>query len=179
MPVNHSPPPLDVSVPSSGGGGNRLYLREDELDRAIDLFGRAHRSLWQAAQERLNAHALGPAHLRALAGIRRLGEAGQGPSVGALQSHLGVRKQSLARVLDELESAGLMRRAPPAGGDRRQRLLALTSAGIEAEQAASAALRDRLAAAFRRVGPDAVAGARGLLAALLTEDDLPASGLEA
>jgi DNA-binding MarR family transcriptional regulator len=170
MPVNHSPPLLDVAGSTSGGAGTRLYLREDELDRAIDLFGRAHRSLWQAAQDRLHAHALGPAHLRALAAVRRLSEAGTGPSVGALQANLGVRKQSLARVLTELETAGLVRRAAPAGGDRRQRLLALTPAGKEAEQAASAALRERLAAAFRRVGPEAVAGARGVLAALLEPD---------
>jgi DNA-binding MarR family transcriptional regulator len=158
MRVNQSRPAPEVS--SEG----RLYLREDELDRAVDLVFAATRRFWKAAETALEAHDLGPAHYRALAAIRRE----EGLTVSALQARLGVRKQSLARVLGELEAAGLAKREP-GKSDRRQRLLALTEAGRAAERAASAALRERLAQVFRSAGADAVAGARAVLAALASE----------
>jgi DNA-binding MarR family transcriptional regulator len=85
--------------------------------------------------------------------------------VKTLQTRLGVRKQSLQRVLNELEDARMLVRAP-GQRDRRERLVTLTEAGREAERAASAALRERLAQVFRLAGADAVAGARAVLAAL-------------
>jgi DNA-binding MarR family transcriptional regulator len=153
MPVNPTIPPPRVD--------GRLYLREDELDRAADLLFRAARQFWRAAEGPLAAKELGPAHYRALAAVRRE----EGLPVKALQARLGVRKQSLQRVLNELEAAGLLVRAP-GERDRRERLLRLTDLGREAERAASAALRERLGQVFRLAGADAVAGARAVLAAL-------------
>jgi DNA-binding MarR family transcriptional regulator len=155
MPVNQPRPGPDAAPEG------RLYLKEDELDRAVDLVFASTRRFWRAAEPALSAHGLGPAHYRALAAIRREENA----PVSELQARLEVRKQSLARVLGELEQAGLIARAPGAE-DRRQRLLRLTPAGREAEREASAALRDRLAQVFRAAGADAVAGARAVLAAL-------------
>lgn len=159
MAVNPTTPPLRPADPARVDG--RLYLREDELDRAAELVFRAARTFWRAAEGPLAEQALGPAHYRALAAIRRE----EGLAVKALQARLGVRKQSLQRVLNELEAAGLLARAPGLR-DRRERLLTLTDLGREAERAASAALRERLGQVFRAAGADAVAGARAVLAAL-------------
>jgi DNA-binding MarR family transcriptional regulator len=144
---------------------SRLYLSEEALDRAVDLLFAATRRFWRAAEGPLAANELGPAHYRALAAIRR----GEGATVSALIARLGVRKQSLARVLNELDGAGLILRLP-GEKDRRERRLLLTDAGREAEAAASRALRDRLALVFRSAGAEAVAGARAVLA-LLAEVD--------
>jgi DNA-binding MarR family transcriptional regulator len=156
MTVNLSNIP-PASAPTAGPEG-RLYLREEELDRAAALIFEASRAFWAAASGPLSEKDLGPAHYRALAAIRRQ----EGLSVGSLQDLLGVRKQSLQRVLGEIEDAGLIVRVV-APGDRRQRQLRLTDAGRSAEQAVSAALRERLLEAFRLAGADAVAGARRVL----------------
>lgn len=153
--------PVNQPRPAAGAVEGRLYLKEDELDRAVDLVFAASRRFWRSAEDALAAHDLGPAHYRALAAIRRE----EGLAVSDLQARLGVRKQSLARVLGELEKAGLIQRAP-GREDRRQRLLTLTDTGREAERDASAALRERLAQVFRAAGADAVSGARAVLAAL-------------
>jgi len=169
MPVNQSRT-VAGALTSAGPGApagpeGRLYLKEDELDRAVDLVFAATRRFWKVAEEALAHHELGPAHYRALAAIRR----DEGLAVSTLQTRLGVRKQSLARVLGELEKAGLIRRE--AGReDRRQRLVTLTAEGREAEREASAALRERLAQVFRAAGAEAVAGARAVLAALAAEE---------
>ncbi|MES1199208.1 MAG: MarR family transcriptional regulator [Pseudomonadota bacterium] len=156
--------PVNQTRPAAGPEG-RLYLKEDELDRAVDLVFAAARHFWKSAEHALAAHDLGPAHYRALAAIRR----SEGLAVSDLQARLGVRKQSLARVLGELEKAGLIAREP-GRQDRRQRLLLLTAAGREAERDASAALRERLAHIFRAAGADAVAGARAVLGALAEDE---------
>lgn len=155
--------PVNQSRPAAAEG--RLYLKEDELDRAVDLVFAATRRFWRAAEDALEAHDLGPAHYRALAAIRR----DEGLPVSRLMAQLGVKKQSLARVLADLEREGLIRR-DPGRDDRRQRLVHLTQAGRDAERAASAALRERLGQVFRAAGADAVAGARAVLAALAAEE---------
>lgn len=158
---------VNQSRPLPGGSPeSRLYLREDELDRAVDLIFAASRRFWKVAENALAKHDLGQAHYRALAAIRRT----KGMSVSELQARLGVRKQSLARVLDELESKGLIARAA-GSNDRRQRLLAMTEAGRAAEREASAALYEHLAKVFRGAGQDAVAGARLVLEALAAEGE--------
>ena len=126
----------------------------------------AARRFWKTAQGPLSEAQLGPAHYRALAAIRRA----EGLSISDLQAALDVRKQSLARTLDELEKAGLIQREP-GRADRRQRLLKLTEAGRAAERATAEALRERLAHVFRLAGADNVAGARIVLAALAAEDE--------
>jgi DNA-binding MarR family transcriptional regulator len=159
MAVNPKPTmPRQADAPGLEG---RLYLREDELDRAAELVFRAARRFWRAAEGPLADQELGPAHYRALAAIRRE----EGLSVKSLQTRLGVRKQSLQRVLNDLEAAGMLSRAP-GQRDRRERLLTLTDSGRDAERAASTALRERLGQVFRLAGADAVAGARAVLAAL-------------
>ena len=164
------PPRAPDPRPDSGRVDGRLYLREDELDRAADLVFRAARRFWRAAEGPLAENELGPAHYRALAAIRRGEGAPGGLPVKQLRALLGVRKQSLQRVLNELEDAKFLVRAPGLR-DRRERLLTLTELGREAERAASAALRERLGQVFRLAGADAVAGARTVLAALAETGD--------
>lgn len=163
MPVNPKQTPTQTLArpPEPIGLESRLYLREDELDRAAELVFRAARRFWRAAEGPLADLDLGPAHYRALAAIRRE----EGLTVKSLQTRLGVRKQSLQRVLNELEEAAMVARQPGVR-DKRERLVTLTDIGREAERAASAALRDRLGQVFRLAGADAVAGARAVLAAL-------------
>jgi DNA-binding MarR family transcriptional regulator len=160
MPVNLTRPIAEPIGPEA-----RLYLKEDELDRAVELVFAATRRFWRAAEGPLEARGLGPAHYRSLAAIRR----DEGLTVSALRGHLDVTKQSLARVLSELEREGLIERVP-GPTDKRQRLLQLTPAGRAAERDASAALRERLAHVFRTAGADAVSGARLVMAALAAED---------
>lgn len=157
--------PVNQSRPSPLAEG-RLYLKEDELDRAVDLVFVASRRFWKYAAEALDARQLGPAHYRALAAVRRE----EGIPVSELQSRLGVRKQSLARVLSELEEGGFLRREP-GQEDRRQRLVFLSEAGREAEREASAALRERLGQVFRTAGAEAVSGARAVWTALAAEPE--------
>jgi DNA-binding MarR family transcriptional regulator len=164
MPVNQTRPAQGAQT--GAAPEQRLYLKEDELDRAVDLVFAAARRFWKSAEGSLALHQLGPAHYRALAAIRRE----ERQPVSALQARLGVRKQSLARVLGELERAGLIQREPGVD-DRRNRLIALTEAGRAAERDASTALRERLGQVFRAAGADAVAGARLVLAALAAEEE--------
>ena len=159
MPVNLRPQP---GAPAADA---RLYLKEEELDRAVELLFAATRRFGRGADPILAARGLGPAHYRALSAIRR----GEGLAVTTLREVLGVRKQSLARVLDDLDAAGLVTRAPGAQ-DRRERRLFLTDAGRAVEAEVSTALRDRLAAVFRTCGAEAVAGARTVWAALAELD---------
>lgn len=162
MPVNLRP---QTGAPAADA---RLYLKEDELDRAVETLFAAARRFARGAEPLLAAHGLGPAHYRALSAIRR----DEGLAVAALREALGVRKQSLARVLAELDQAGLIARA--AGQrDRRERRLHLTPAGRDIEAEVSAALRERLAAVFRLCGAEAVAGARTVWAALAETDAVP------
>jgi len=164
MPVNLRP---QSGAPAADA---RLYLKEEELDRAVEQLFAAARRFGRGAEPLLAARGLGPAHYRALSAIRRA----EGLAVSALREALGVRKQSLARVLDDLDQAGLITRA--AGPtDRRERRLFLTPSGRDVEAEVSAALRERLAAVFRVCGAEAVAGARTVWAALAetTPEDAP------
>jgi DNA-binding MarR family transcriptional regulator len=156
---NMAPPGADF-----GAAEGRLYLRDEELDRGVALIFAASRQFWRVAGAPLEQHDLGQAHYRALAAIRRTPNV----AVGALQRDLGVRKQSLQRVLKELEDAALILRQEDSK-DRRVRLLSLTQAGLEAEQRTSDALRTRLAEVFKSAGPQAVAGMRAVLERLAGE----------
>jgi len=101
----------------------------------------------------LTRHGLGRAHQRALYFIARRPEL----SVSTLIGLLGVTKQSLGRVLDELIERGLVE-TRPGTRDKRQRLLSLTPAGAAIESALFDALRERMAAAYSVAGQGSVTG---------------------
>jgi len=121
-----------------------LFLREDELKRGMELILRANRALADVLDSSLAEAELGHADYRALLLVGRH----PGISISRLQRLLRIRKQSLARVLDHLQTQDLMRR----------RVLKLTDRGADLERMLFGALRARVADAYRRAGADAVGG---------------------
>lgn len=109
--------------------------------------------------------AYGRAHHRAVHFIHR----SPGTTVNNLLSILGVTKQSLNRVLRTLVADGLVE-SKVGKTDKRERHLYLTDAGAELERALSDAQRDRMRAAYRAVGPEAVTGFRQVLEAMMDQD---------
>jgi len=110
----------------------------------------------------LSGLAYGRAHHRAIHFIARA----PGTTVNNLLEILGVTKQSLNRVLRTLVEDGLVE-SEVGKSDRRQRNLNLTEAGHALERRLSDAQRARLRTAFRNAGPEAVAGFRTVLEAMM------------
>jgi Transcriptional regulators len=106
--------------------------------------------------------AYGRAHHRAIHFINRA----PGTTVNNLLNILGVTKQSLNRVLRTLIADGLVE-SKVGRNDKRERHLHLTDAGKALERQLSDAQRARLRAAFREAGPEAVAGFRKVLEAMM------------
>ena len=122
--------------------------------------------LTRAVQQRLTDSGLGLAHFRALYWIGRHPDL----SVSELLAILGVTKQSLGRVLTELEERNLV--ATRIGDrDRRQRLLKLTEEGLAIDTSLFHAARDIMAAAYSKAGQQAVGGFWAVLEGLLPDDE--------
>ncbi|MEO0918742.1 MAG: MarR family transcriptional regulator, partial [Pseudomonadota bacterium] len=77
-----------------------------------------------------------------------------------------VTKQSLNRVLRTLIEDGLVE-SRVGTRDKRERHLFLTEGGQALEAELSTAQRNRMRAAFRQVGPEAVVGFRQVLEAMM------------
>ncbi len=157
MTVNLSHPRRAHSAP---------VTEEEALDRAVGLIFAAQRNFWRAAEEVLAEHGLGPAHYRALFVIRRA----ESQPVSSLRRRLGVRKQSLARVLVDLHRLGMIERRL-GQTDRRNRLLTLTPKGRQAEKEATAALHNELRKVAGRTGPQALAGSYAVLVSMAKRDE--------
>lgn len=82
---------------------------------------------------------------------------------------LGVTKQSLNRVLRTLVEDGLIE-SRVGTRDKRERHLHLTAEGETLERQLSDAQRARMRAAYRAAGPEAVAGFREVLEAMMDSD---------
>ncbi|HWJ69910.1 MAG TPA: helix-turn-helix domain-containing protein [Sphingobium sp.] len=143
-----------------------LFLREEEIRRGIELLHFGHAALTDAADAILARHELGRAHQRALYFIGRQ----PNMSVSALLQLLGITKQSLGRVLDELTARNLVETAPGTR-DRRQRLLRLTATGETIESALFDAVRERMARAYSAAGQGSVTGFWRVLESLLDAED--------
>ncbi len=143
-----------------------LYLREEELTDGVELFFFASRDVGRALDAALLRLGLGRAHARAIHFIARH----PGLSVSDVLGILGITKQSLGRVLKDLQARGLV--ALGRGQkDRRQRLLHLTDGGRVVADELATLQRALFARAFRLAGPDAVAGFRQVLGGLLNEQE--------
>jgi len=151
---------LDSSPPGP------LYLRDRDLEEALDLLVNATRHLTGSARDTLEARGLGMAHYRVLHSLS------QNPSipVAGLLDILEIRKQSLHRVLTPLVDAELVTQAP-GEKDRRQRLLKLSPTGEALVRELTEQARADLAEAFRLAGPAAVAGFRSVLHQLTDTKD--------
>lgn len=135
-----------------------LYLRDQDLEEALDLIVNATRSLTGSAQEGLEDRSYGMAHYRVLHALLR----NPAIPVADLLAHLSIRKQSLHRVLTPLVAEGFVTQAP-GERDRRQRLLRLSKSGEALVRELTEKARADLAEAFRLAGPAAVAGFRSVL----------------
>lgn len=143
-----------------------LFLREEEVRRGIELLIFGGAQVARANDVRLTANNLGRAHARALYFIGR----SPGLSVSALRRLLGVTKQSLGRVLNDLTARAFVE-LRVGDEDRRQRHLYLTSAGEELEGALFEAMRSRMAAAYSAAGQQAVGGFWQVLQGLIPIED--------
>lgn len=130
-----------------------LFLREAEVRRGLELMFAAQAELARAVAPILADAKLGRAHQRALYFIGRQPDL----TVGALLTRLGITKQSLNRVLNDLIERALVD-MHVGRDDRRQRLLRLTDSGTALEAALFEAMRARMATAYAQAGQQAVGG---------------------
>ena len=140
-----------VSPPSPAA--SPLFLREEEIRRGIELLHFGQTEIARSIDSQLATLGLGRAHQRALYFIARRPEI----NVSALLDLLGITKQSLGRVLDELTERGLLETLPGTR-DRRQRLLRLTAEGARIETELFETIRERMAAAYSQAGQGSVTG---------------------
>ncbi len=137
-------------------------LGEAEMRLAQDLLFFAYRDFTNVADQVLEELELGRAHHRALHYIGR----NPGITVSGLLAILRITKQSLARVLNALVDQGYVSQAP-GFEDRRLRLLTLTEQGRALESRLFEAQREKLSAAYRAAGPQAVQGFRAVMRAMM------------
>ena len=155
-------PPLRITPASP------LFLREDEIRRGIELLYFGYTAMIRGADAILEAQGFGRAHHRALYFIARR----PGLSVGELIGLLGITKQSLGRVLTELQARDLVEQAIGTT-DRRQRLLSLTTAGTALETRLFIELERSMARAYGEAGQQAVTGFWSVLMGLVPPEDRP------
>ena len=145
-----------------------LFLREDEIRRGIELLYFGYTSMIRGADAILEAQGLGRAHHRSLYFIARR----PGLSVGELISLLGITKQSLGRVLNDLGNRELVEQRVGVT-DRRQRLLTLTASGAALEARLFTDLERSMARAYCEAGQQAVTGFWAVLMGLVPPADRP------
>ncbi|MEP2919524.1 MarR family transcriptional regulator [Sulfitobacter sp.] len=153
---------MDRRGSSSHSGEALLFLTDEQLRQGIEAMFFAYRGFTADPDRILSDLAYGRAHHRALHFIGRA----PGTTVNNLLNILGVTKQSLNRVLRTLIADGLVQSAV-GRQDKRERHLNLTQEGRTLEQTLSDAQRARMRAAYRDAGPDAVAGFRTVLEAMM------------
>ena len=152
----------DGRNPSAHHGENLLFLTDEQLRQGIEAMFFAYRGFTADPDRILADMAYGRAHHRAIHFINRA----HGTTVNNLLNILGVTKQSLNRVLRTLIEQGLVE-SKVGKNDKRERHLFLTEEGRKLEQTLSDAQRARMRSAFRDAGPEAVAGFRTVLEAMM------------
>jgi DNA-binding MarR family transcriptional regulator len=162
---------MDRRPSSPATGEALLFLTDEHLRQGIEAMFFAYRGFTADPDRILADMAYGRAHHRAIHFIGRA----PGTTVNNLLNILGVTKQSLNRVLRTLIADGLVE-SKVGRQDKRERHLNLTQAGRTLEQTLSDAQRARMRAAFRDAGPDAVAGFRTVLEAMMDNEMLNSYG---
>jgi len=153
---------------SSPFGASPQFLREAELRRGIELLYFGYANMIRGADNLLKDRGLGRAHHRALYFIARRPDM----PVSDLLLLLGITKQSLSRVLGDLQAQGHVEQTVGAR-DRRQRLLRLTETGAALEAALFDELRDGMARAYSVAGQASVTGFWTVLTGLIPAADRP------
>jgi DNA-binding MarR family transcriptional regulator len=144
------------------GSESLLFLTDEQLRKGIEAMFFAYRGFTADPDRILDHYDYGRAHHRALHFINRF----PGTTVNNLLAILGVTKQSLNRVLRTLIGDGLVE-SRVGTRDKRERHLYLTDRGGDLERELSEAQRRRMRAAYRKAGPEAVAGFRQVLEAMM------------
>ncbi|WP_375229294.1 MarR family winged helix-turn-helix transcriptional regulator [Roseobacter sp. S98] len=152
-------------APAGYRNENLLFLTDEQLRQGIEAMFFAYRGFTADPDRILSDMAYGRAHHRAVHFINRA----PGTTVNNLLNILGVTKQSLNRVLRTLIEDGLVE-SRVGKADKRERHLFLTDEGKALEQKLSDAQRARMRMAFRDAGPDAVAGFRRVLEAMMDKE---------
>lgn len=155
----------DARASGAISGESLLFLTDEQLRQGIEAMFFAYRGFTADPDRILADLAYGRAHHRAVHFINRA----PGTTVNNLLNILGVTKQSLNRVLRTLIEDGLVE-SRVGKVDKRERHLFLTDAGRALEGRLSDAQRTRMRAAFRDVGPEAVAGFRKVLEAMMDQE---------
>ena len=155
----------DPRAPHLHSGESLLYLTDDQLRLGIEAMFFAYRGFTADPDRILAEMAYGRAHHRALHFINGV----PGTTVNNLLRILGVTKQSLNRVLRTLIDDKLVE-SRVGRADKRERHLYLTDAGRALERRLSDAQRARMRAAYRAAGPEAVAGFKTVLEAMMDSD---------
>ncbi|PCD78016.1 MarR family winged helix-turn-helix transcriptional regulator [Pseudothioclava arenosa] len=155
-----------ADIPATGGE-TLLFLTDEQLRKGIEAMFFAYRGFTADPDRILEEHGYGRAHHRAVHFINRQ----PGLTVTTLLDVLGVTKQSLNRVLRTLIEDGLVE-SRVGTKDRRERRLHLTDKGAALERELSEAQRGRMRAAYRAAGPQAVAGFRQVLEAMMDPQQL-------
>ncbi|GAB5439280.1 MarR family winged helix-turn-helix transcriptional regulator [Falsiruegeria mediterranea] len=152
------------STPVYGSEG-LLFLTDEQLRQGIEAMFFAYRGFTADPDRILAEMAYGRAHHRAIHFINRA----PGTTVNNLLAILGVTKQSLNRVLRTLITDGLVE-SRVGKIDKRERHLYLTEDGRSLEATLSDAQRKRMRAAYKEAGPEAVAGFKLVLEAMMDAD---------
>ena len=150
---------------ATAGGENLLFLTDEQLRQGIEAMFFAYRGFTADPDRILAGMDYGRAHHRAIHFINRA----PGTTVNNLLNILGVTKQSLNRVLRRLIEDGLVE-SRVGTQDKRERHLYLTEEGQQLESRLSDAQRARMRAAYKDAGPEAVAGFRQVLEAMMDTD---------
>lgn len=156
----------NTAMKRAASSASPLFLREEEVRRGMELLYFGYTRLTKSIDDELSKQGLGRAHHRALYFIAREPDL----PVSRLLRLLAITKQSLGRVLNELQDRDLIE-TRKGERDRRQRLLRLTEAGQRMEAELFAALRERLSAAYSSAGQDNVTGFWRVLEGLVPEED--------
>ena len=146
----------------AAGSEGLLFLTDEQVRKGIEAMFFAYRGFTADPDRILEDKDYGRAHHRAIHFIHR----SPGTTVSNLLAILGVTKQSLNRVLRSLIEDGLVR-SDKGRVDARERHLFLTEKGLGLERELSDAQRARMRAAYRAAGPQAVAGFRQVLEAMM------------
>jgi DNA-binding MarR family transcriptional regulator len=132
---------------------NPLFLRDADLDRALELLFLAELDLGGKAAPALSRQALSAADYRALYLIARR----PGLTPAALARVVGVSRQAVSRHLQRLAEIGLVVREATADDRRKLRLKLTDTARVRMEEVI-ALQRRQLRAAFKKAGTEAVEG---------------------
>jgi DNA-binding MarR family transcriptional regulator len=150
-----------VRPPTASLSGQRLYLREDELESGVLRF------LSIATVMKEATHAVRKDYNLTWSAAHMLITLGRTPTgVAILATILGVTKQSAIKTAEDLEGRGLLMRETDLR-DARRRPLRLTDEGYAQARAILVPLRTALASAYRQAGGEAVSGSDAVLSALI------------